>query len=53
MIVGSDYYTGTCKNCGEDCDSEFCSWACEEEWTDGYGDYLYEIQRDKDLEDTL
>lgn len=45
-----EYYANTCKNCGEDCDGKFCSWECEQEWQDGYEDYLYEAARDARLD---
>ena len=41
-----EYYTGTCKGCGKDCDDKFCSWACKEEWEEGYAEYLYDQARD-------
>lgn len=47
----TDYYSVTCKNCGEDCDSKFCSEDCREEWESGYADYLYEQAKDRRLEE--
>lgn len=41
-----NYYTSTCRNCGEDCDGEFCSWDCQEDYEDGLGDWLYEQYRE-------
>ena len=46
-----EYYTSTCKMCGEDCDGKFCSWACEEEWNDGRADYDMEVARDRKLDE--
>ncbi len=43
----AEYYTCICKNCCEDCDGEFCSYECREEWESGYGDFLYEQEKDR------
>lgn len=49
-IMGShDYYKGQCKNCRADCDSNFCSWDCQEEWEDGKADHDRDIILDEDL----
>jgi len=46
-----EYYKHVCKVCKSDCDGEFCSDDCYEEWMSGYGDYLYEQYKDKLLEE--
>ena len=45
-----NYYTNQCKNCGEDCDGEYCSWDCEQSWKEGYWEDQY--QRQCEREDT-
>ena len=34
-----EYYSGQCRQCGEDCDGDFCCWQCEEEWQLGKADF--------------
>ena len=46
-----DYYKGQCKNCHEDCDGEFCSDSCAEEWISGKADYDYDRYKDRLLDD--
>ena len=51
-IMGShDYYKGQCKNCQSDCDGEFCSDSCAEEWISGKADYDYDRYKDRLLDD--
>ncbi len=45
-----EYYTSMCRNCYCDCDGEFCSWECQQEYEEGLGDYLYERERDRQLD---
>ena len=44
-----EYYKNQCKECQADCDGEFCSYECQREYEDGLGDYLYEIEKDRQL----
>ncbi len=44
-----EYYTSQCKSCGTDCDGDYCSWECQQDWEEGYGEYLYEIQSGKEI----
>lgn len=47
---------GKCLNCHEELpegSEAFCSYECAEEYVDGYGDWLYEKQRDRELDEQL
>ena len=45
------YFNGICKACGVDTDATFCSFDCEQEWQEGYADYLYELEKDRRMEE--
>lgn len=42
-----NYYTSICRTCQNDCDGEFCSYKCRQEYEEGYEDYLYDQERDR------
>ena len=42
-------YQYVCKNCGESCDGVYCSYECQQEWEEGYGEYLWEREQDRKL----
>ena len=48
-----DYYNGVCKMCLVDCDGDFCSSECREEWESGKIDYDYDRMKELELDKQL
>lgn len=50
-MESNDYYTGQCKNCQKDCDGDYCSYKCRDEWESGKADYDSERMKDSALDE--